>query len=436
MTEITTRTTVFIVLPGLGLEIEQGKLAMGYGEGSREGRSRRWFLKLGAALGAALAACRPSQQPQPAPPSLLGGPVSPYGARSPFEKAVRVMRETRTPQEASSLTPLQHTYGIITPSSLHFERHHAGVPRIDPAGHRLLIHGRVDRPLVFTVAEIKRFPSISRVYFVECSGNSSSEWQQAAAPDVQRAHGLTSCSEWTGVPLRLLLEEAGVQPGGSWILAEGGDACKLSRSIPLAKAMADVLVAYAQNGEPLRPEQGYPLRLVVPGWEGNINVKWIRRIKVDDRPYMTRDETAKYTDLLPDGTARLFTFVMDAKSVITFPSGGQTLPGPGFYEITGLAWSGRGAIRRVEVTTDGGRTWRDAELQEPVLPRAHTRFRLAWRWDGGDAVLQSRCTDETGYEQPSQQGLVAARGLNSNYHYNGIQSWQVAADGSVRNVHA
>ena len=250
---------------------------------------------------------------------------------------------------------------------------------------------------------------------------------------MQQAHGLTSCSEWTGVPLSLLLEQCGVQPEGTWVLAEGADACKLDRSIPIAKAMDDALVVYGQNGEALRPEQGYPLRLLLPGWEGNSNVKWLHRLEVLDRPAMTRWETSKYTDLMPDGTARQFTFDMDAKSLITRPSGGETLGGPGVYEVTGLAWSGRGTIARVEVSADGGATWQDATLQSPVLPRAHTRFTWSWRWDGREAVLQSRCTDDTGYVQPTLAELVAVRGVNSFYHNNAIQTWKVAADGSITN---
>jgi len=400
--------------------------------GSSRGRSRRVFLQLSAAASAALVACRSKGTPA-VEPSALGQPIRAYGARSRFETAKRLFRRTDHPEASSSFTPLAATFGIITPSALHFERHHGGVPDLDPAVHTLTLHGLVDRPLVFTVDELKRFPSLSRINFLECSGNTGSEWRGAGATEVQRSHGLTSCSEWTGVPLATLLRECGVQPAGTWILAEGADACKMTRSIPIAKALDDVMVAYAQNGEPLRPEQGYPLRLIVPGWEGNINVKWIRRIEVLDQPAMSREETSKYTDLLADGTARQFTFVNEAKSVITRPSGGEKLPGPGVYELTGLAWSGRGAITRVEVSADGGATWTDATLQQPVLPRAHTRFCWSWRWEGRPARLQSRCTDETGYVQPTREALVAVRGYNSNYHNNAIQIWKVAADGSVTN---
>jgi len=398
--------------------------------------SRRWFLGLGSVVSAALVACRKAAPA--APPSAIGAPVSGYGARSHFEKTERFLRNAVAPppEATSSRTPLHDTYGIITPSSLHFERHHAGVPDLDPATHTLTIHGLVDRPLVFTVDELKRLPSVSRIHFLECSGNSASEWKGGGEPTVQRAHGLTSCSEWTGVPLSTLLRECGVQPKGTWLLAEGADACRLARSIPMAKAMQDALVVYGQNGEAIRPEQGYPLRLLLPGFEGNMNVKWLHRLKIMDQPAMTRWETSKYTDLLADGTARQFTFDMDAKSLITRPSGGDTLAGAGVYELTGLAWSGRGAITRVDVSTDGGVTWNRATLQEPVLPRAHTRFTWSWRWDGRATMLASRAVDDTGYVQPARADLVAVRGLNSNYHNNAIQQWNVAADGAITNGNA
>lgn len=392
---------------------------------------RRDFF--GLIAGSGLLACRKTGT-EDAADRLLGSPVSRYGSRSAFETASRHLRTTRTPESSSSRTPLGDSRGIITPSSLHFERHHSGVPAIDPGEHRLLIHGMVDRPLVYTIAELKRLPSVSHVYFIECAGNGGSEWGPRTAPDVQQSHGLASCSEWTGVPLSVLLREAGTKAESSWLLAEGADACKMQRSVPLEKARNDAIVAYGQNGEALRPEQGYPIRLVLPGWEGNTNVKWLRRIKVWDRPHMTRDETSRYTELLRDGRSRQFSFVMEIKSVITFPSGRRKLPGPGYYEIRGLAWSGRGAIERVEVSTDAGRTWYEADLQEPRLPKAFTRFRLPWRWDGGRAVLQSRAYDEQGYRQPTVADLISARGANSAYHNNGVKAWQVAPDGWVSNA--
>jgi sulfane dehydrogenase subunit SoxC len=395
--------------------------------------SRRRFLEA-AAISGALTGCKRAEQAEEEGPRRIGKPLRAYGERSEFEKSLRALPTTKILEVGQSYTPLAEIYGIITPSALHYERHHSGVPTIDPAVHRLLIHGLVDRPLIFTMDDLRRLPSVSRICFIECSGNSHLGYGPRDAPTVQLSHGLVSCSEWTGVSLALLLSEAGVQPRAKWVLAEGADAAKMQRSIPLEKAMDDIIVAYGQNGEALRPEQGYPLRLVIPGWEGNANVKWLRRLKVADQPYHTRDESAKYTDSMPDGTAREFTFVMEAKSVVTFPSGGQKLRAPGFYEITGLAWSGRGRIHRVEVSADGGGSWQDAALSEPRLPTALTRFRLPWRWDGREAVVESRATDETGYVQPSHEALVAVRGPSYEYHNNCIRPWKVLADGSVTDV--
>ena len=393
--------------------------------------NRRQMLGMSAALGGGLLARREAAL---AESGRLGVPLGPYGERSPFEKAVRFTRESKTPETGSSFTPLADSVGTLTPSSLHYERHHAGIPSIDPTRHQLVIHGMVDRPLSLTMAEIRRLPSVSRTLVLECGGNSGSEWALRTGPDVQRSFGLVSCSEWTGVRLSLLLAEAGVRPGASWVIAEGADACRMERSIPLAKALQDTLLAYGQNGEAIRPAQGYPLRLINPGWEGNSNVKWLHSLKLTDQAYMARDETAKYTDLMPDGKARIFTYEMEAKSVITFPSGGQMLAGPGLYEVTGLAWSGRGKIERVEITLDGGRNWVRTQLQEPRLAIALTRFRLPWRFDGREAVIASRAIDESGYVQPTREALIAVRGTNSGYHFNGIKFWKVQADGTVTNV--
>jgi sulfane dehydrogenase subunit SoxC len=387
--------------------------------------SRRAFLT-GSAISAATSLLLPSRSEA----RELGVGRTGYSDRSKYETSARYFTGS-TPATGSGRTPLQDLHGIITPSSLHFERHHSGIPDIDPARHELMLHGLVDRPLVFTMSDLHRLPSVSRIHFLECAGNSGREHEGRPAETVQKSHGLLSTSEWTGVPLRVLLDEAGVKPTGRWILAEGADASRLNRSIPMSKAMDDVIVAYGQNGEALRPSQGYPLRLFVPGWEGNVSIKWLAGLQVTSEPYMTRDEAAFYTDLLPNGKARRFTFVMEAKSVITRPSGGQQLEGPGFYEISGLAWSGRGRITRVEVSVDEGRTWRNAELDGPVLPKAATRFRLPWRWQGEATSLQSRCTDETGYVQPTRDALVSVRGKNASDHYNGIKAWFVHKDGAV-----
>lgn len=371
--------------------------------------------------------------PPSVPPWMkVWGPLpSEYGTRSPYEDGV-----VRDPSATSSRSPLGDLHGTITPNSLFYERHHAGVPQIDPALHRLIVHGMVDRPTEFTMDDIKRFPSTSVIHFLECSGNTGSEYKEATIRETaQQTHGLVSATEWTGVPLKTILKEVGIQPAGTWLLCEGADAAAMTRSIPIDKAMADGLLVYGQNGEALRPEQGYPLRAIWPGWEGNANIKWIRRIKVGNVPWMTREETSKYTDLLADGIARQFTFVMEAKSVITRPSGGQTIPGQGFWEISGIAWSGRGKIDKVEVSTDGGSTWDEAVLQDPVLPICLTRFRLPWEWDGQATTLQSRATDETGYTQPTVAEITAARGFNSTYHMNAIKTWSVAESGEVTNVY-
>jgi sulfane dehydrogenase subunit SoxC len=391
---------------------------------------RRRFLALGATGVGVLVL--------PANARELGDPRRSCGERSPFEKASRGFGTSSTPGTGASRTPLQDLHGTITPSALHFERHHSGVPRIDPDQHELLIDGFVDRPLVFTMKDLRRFPSVSRLHFIECAGNSGREHEGRPGETPQRSHGLLSNSEWTGVPLRTLLGEAGIKPNVRWLVAEGADSAKHSRSIPIEKGLDDVLVAFGQNGEALRPEQGYPVRLLVPGWEGNVNVKWISRIHAAEEPFMTRDEASSYTDLMPDGKARAFTFVMEAKSVITRPAGGQQLDGPGFYEITGLAWSGRGRITRVEVSTDEGKTWSDAQLTGPITPKAATRFSLPWKWEGGETSLQSRCTDETGYVQPTREQLIAVRGLRAGpdgfNHYNGIKHWFVHRDGRVTHV--
>lgn len=373
-----------------------------------------------------------------------GAPIleHPYGEPSPHEANVvrRAARAWPVPGAAWSLTPLADLHGSITPNGLVYERHHAGVPDIDPDANRLVIHGLVREPKLFTMDDLLRLPSESHVYFLECSGNTASEWKGPSGLPVQLTHGLLSCCEWTGVRLSTLLEATGglvaTDDGRApqWVLAEGADAAAMTRSLPLDRILDRALVVYAQNGERLRPENGYPLRLFVPGFEGNTNVKWLRRLKVVDGPLETREETSKYTDLLADGRARQFVFEMDAKSVITRPSPGHQLTTHGYYPIIGLAWSGRGAIRKVEVSTDGGRTWQVARLDEPVRDRALTRFHAGWVWNGEPLTLLSRATDSSGYVQPTREALVKARGLNSNYHYNGIQTWRVGADGSVKNV--
>ena len=342
-----------------------------------------------------------------------------------------------SPGSGTSRSPLQLLQGSITPNSLHFERHHAGVPAIDPAGHRLVINGLVRQPLVFSYEDLLRYPMVSRIYFLECSGNSGSlTGNDAPAGSAGSIHGLVSCAEWTGIPLSTLLDEAGIASGASWVQAVGADAASMGRSIPLGKALDDVMIALFQNGEPVRPEQGYPMRLFVPGWEGNVSVKWLTQIRLAEAPAQFRDETSKYTDTLANRQSLQFTFPMGAKSVITAPSGDMLLGGPGIYQISGIAWSGHGAIRRVEISADGGRSWADAELQSDAKAKALVRFRLPWQWEGGPAVLQSRATDEKGNLQPTRTAWLQEIGPLNRYHFNGIQSWAVNTTGEVSNVYA
>lgn len=366
-----------------------------------------------------------------------GVDAQPYGSPSEFEAHVvrrNVEWLTATPESSVNFTPLHELDGIVTPNGLCFERHHGGVAEVDPAAHRLMIHGLVDQPLVFTVQDLMRFPQENRFHFLECAANGGMEWRGAQLNGVQYTHGMVHCVQYTGVPLKTLLQETGLKSNASWILAEGADSAGMTRSIPMEKALDDCLVAYSMNGERLRPEQGYPLRLVVPGWEGNMWVKWLRRIDVGDAAWYHREETSKYTDLLPSGKAYKFTWTMEAKSVITSPSPEKPMTDEGASVIKGLAWSGNGRIARVDVSLDGGMNWQAARLHEPILPKCLTRFTLDWKWDGRSVLLQSRCVDETGYVQPDIAAMQKVRGVNSIYHNNSIQTWQVNPNGEVENV--
>jgi sulfane dehydrogenase subunit SoxC len=404
---------------------------------------RRMFLAAGAAAaaGASTVPSGVSAAPLPVEPwmQVPGAGFNGYGQPSKYEeKVARTWASAPgTTGTGSSRTPHQQLNGMITPSGLHYERSHSGIPDINPDTHRLVVHGLVKRPLMFTVDDLSRYPLTSRIAFVECAGNSGILFaKQPAAANIQAIHGLLSCSEWTGVKLSVLLEEAGIDPRAKWLLAEGADAAGMSRSVPIEKALDDAMVALYQNGERVRPSNGYPVRLLLPGFEGNMNVKWLRRIKLTEGPTMTKDETSKYTVTLPSGKSLQFVFPMEAKSVITHPSPGLTLRGPGLYEISGLAWSGYGKIAKVEVSADGGKSWGVAALSDPVLPKALTRFRMAWQWDGSPVTLQSRSTDETGYVQPSRAQLIALRGDRGNYHNNMITSWNVSDKGEVKHVYA
>ena len=411
--------------------------------------SRRRLLAGGAALGGLVAgstAARAAGTPDPLITEIqdwnryLGDGVDsrPYGTPSEFESHV-VRRDvawlTADSKSSVNFTPLHELDGIITPNGLCFERHHGGIAEINPADHRLMIHGLVDKPLVFTMEDLKRFPRENRVYFLECAANSGMEWRGAQLNGCQYTHGMVHNVMYTGVQLKHLLNEAGLKPNAKWLLPEGADASAMTRSVPLEKALDDCLVAFKMNGEALRPEQGYPVRLVVPGWEGNMWVKWLRRIEVGDEPWHHREETSKYTDLLANGTARRFTWEMDVKSVITNPSPQAPIThGRGQTVITGLAWSGAGKISRVDVTIDGGRNWHAARVDGPSLSKSLHRFYFDFDWDGSELLIQSRAMDEHGNVQPTKEMLRSVRGENSIYHNNGIQTWHVRGDGSAENV--
>jgi len=410
------------------------------------------FIAAAAALGAGRAMAEEASgqgdeailKPQPWA-TTLGQPVAatPYGMPSKYEGGL-IRRQspglTQVAGASVSFMPLQGMFGIITPSGLHFERHHQGWYDIDPNKHRFMINGStpdfVKKAKVYTLDDLQRFPSVSRMHFIECGANTGMEWGNVAVPTVQYTHGMISCSEYTGVPLRMLLEDCGVDwKKAKFVLAEGGDGSAMTRTIPIELvASGEVIVAYGQNGEMLRPENGYPLRLVVPGVQGVTWVKWLRRIEVGDKPWATKDEAIHYVDLMPDGQHRQYTSIQEAKSVITSPSGGQTLLDKGYYNVSGLAWSGRGKIKRVDVSFDGGMNWVEAQLQTPVLSKCLTRFNIGWKWDGKPAILQSRATDETGYVQPGYRMLRETRGTRSIYHNNAIQSWKVVESGDVSNV--
>jgi sulfane dehydrogenase subunit SoxC len=409
---------------------------------------RREFLR-GAFVAAAAAVASKAAAAEAGDPAILelpehskalGQPVAArgYGLPSQFEKNLQRRESpglTRVSGASVSFTPLQGLFGIITPNGLHFERHHQGWWDVDPSRHRLMVMGLVRQARVYTMDDLMRLPTVSRMHFIECGANTGMEWGNVSVPTVQYTHGMLSCCEFTGVLLSTLLDHCGLDRArGRFVLAEGADGSGMTRTIAIERALDDVMVAWAMNGEMLRPENGYPLRLVAPGLQGVSWVKWLRRIKVGDQPFGAKDEVLHYVDLMPDGKLRQYSSIQECKSVITSPSGGQTLLDKGFYNITGLAWSGRGRVKRVDVSVDGGRNWRTATVEPPVLPKCLVRFNIAWQWDGGPAILQSRAIDDTGYVQPKINQLRAVRGSRSVYHNNAIQSWKVDTSGEVTNA--
>ncbi|MBI2771398.1 MAG: sulfite dehydrogenase [Burkholderiales bacterium] len=417
--------------------------ALAQAPGGRRGFIRGAFAAALVATGARAMAADgdPNILQLPEHSTGLGNPVAQEGYGKPSKYEANVQRRqspglTQTKQASVSFAPLQSMFGIVTPSGLHFERHHQGWWDIDPSKHRLMLNGLVRRPMVFTMDELMRLPAVSRFHFIECGANTGMEWGNVAVPTCQYTHGMLSCSEFTGVPLITLLEMAGADlKAGKFVLAEGADGSSMTRTIPMSLILSgEVLVAYGQNGEMLRPENGYPLRLVVPGIQGVSWIKYLRRIELGDKPYGTKDEVLHYVDLMPDGTHRQYSGIQECKSVVTTPSGGQTLLDKGFYSITGLAWSGRGKVKRVDVSVDGGRNWRTARLESPVLGKCLTRFSMDWVWNGQPTVIQSRAIDDTGYVQPTRAQLREVRGTRSIYHNNAIQSWLVEPGGEVKNV--
>ncbi|WP_245287039.1 sulfite dehydrogenase [Bradyrhizobium sp. Tv2a-2] len=404
--------------------------------------SRRGFIAASTGLaGSVVAGHAAADSLADVPPREPGADLSSHSERSKYVKIDRVpeagpgMRNVDPDNAINAKTPHQKLVGNITPTDLHYERSHAGVPDIDPAQHRLLIHGMVQKPLVFSVDDLKAMPSVSRVVFIECTGNGWENWKKAD-PDltVQHTHGLISTNEWTGVSLKFLIDLVGKERGSNWMLAEGGDGAGVDRSIPLTdEILSEAFVAYGQNGEPLRPAHGFPMRLIMPGFEGNLNIKWLRRLKFGDQPWMTRWETARYTQLLADGKARQFQLRMETNSVITQPSGMMEIR-PGYNRITGFAWSGHGKIAKVEVSTDGTKSWKVAQLNYPVLPKAQTRFQIDWDWDGKPTKIVSRATDDKGNLQPDRASFIARNGTNALFHYSAQQTWSIDEAGRVRNV--
>jgi sulfane dehydrogenase subunit SoxC len=412
------------------------------------GRGMVFAGAMGAGVGASSAAA--GAEPLADEPWSLefGEPTPLYQGPSKFEaKVARTLSNpNHEPRNSHARTPHHLLEGTTTPNGLHFTINHGGIPTIDPDKHRLVIHGLVKRPLEFTLETLLRYPMISRVAFVECGGNSAPMFSpEPLQESVQALHGLASCAEWTGVKLSTLLEETGIDPRAKWFIAEGADSPHLSRSVPMKKALDDAMIVLYQNGERIMPGNGYPMRLLLPGYEGNMNVKFLRRIKLVEQPAMSMYEARTYSPILPNGKAYRFYFLQEVKSFITSPSHGQTLKGPGLYEISGIAYSGTGRIERVMVSADGGQSWAQAALQEPVLSKAFTRFRMPWRWNGGPATLQSRAWDEAGEVQPTRAEFVAARGelvkpapvlAFPNQHYNSITSWGVGSNGEVKHVYA
>jgi len=416
--------------------------------------SRRGFLKnifVSAAAAGALvpmsleAGDDPDIVKEPEWGKKLGFPVdkTPYGYPSPYEhNVVRRVTELLSSGDmyaSVAMCPIHEIQdGIIVPNGLFFDRSHGGVATIDPNKYRLMIHGLVEKPIVLTLEQLKRYPSESRIHFIECPANGSAEWRGPQFNSIQFTKGMMSSAEWTGVKLSVILEDLGLKPEAKWMLAEGSDNSHMARTIPVEKALDDAMLVWGQNGEALRPEQGYPVRLLVPGWEGNLNVKWLRRLEFGDKPWHAKEETSKYTMLQPSGKAIQYFWPMEVNSIITSPCPEKPwtdLKKGDMVEIQGLAWSGMGTITHVDISLDGGDTWVEANLKGLVLPKSWTRFSYIIKWEGKDMVIASRATDDAGVTQPTINQEVGKVGVEGVYHRNAICSWEVKSNGEVNNVH-
>ena len=367
---------------------------------------------------------------------------NPYGFPSKYEHNVvrrtsALMSSAGDMHAAISMTPLHNQRGIITPSGLHFTRTHNGVAHIDPNKYRLMIHGLVEKPIVLTLEQLKRYPSETKILFMECPSNGAAEWKGPQFNSLQFVRGMMSCSEWTGVRLKTILDELGLKPTAKWMLAEGSDGSEMSRTLPIEKVLDDVMIVYAQNGEALRDEQGYPVRLMAPGWEANLCVKWLKRLEFGDKPWYAKEETSKYTALTASGKAIQHFYALETNSVITSPCPEvpwTDLKKGDLVEIEGLAWSGHGTIKGVDIRFDGGKNFVEASLKGLVLPKAWTRFSYMYKYEGKPLLLQSRSYDDSDNVQPTVNQEKKVVGVEGVYHRNAIHTWATSAKGEVNNV--
>ena len=375
---------------------------------------------------------------------VWGDPVTKnrYGMPSKYEHNV-LRRNTKLLASGNyrasiAVTPIQESMGIITPNGLFFSRSHGGVAHVDPAEYRLMIHGLVEKPIVLTLEQLKRYPTVTRTHFIECPANGGQEWRGPQFNSVQFAKGFMSSAEWTGVYIKTILEDLGLKPEAQWMLAEGSDNSEMGRTIPVDKVLDDAMIVWGQNGEALRPEQGYPVRILLPGWEGNLCVKWLKRLEFATEPWYCKEETSKYTALKPTGKAIQHFYANEVNSTVTSPSpeiDWKDLNDGDLVEIEGLAWSGMGTITGVDFSLDGGKNYTEAKLKGLVLPKSWTRWSYMHTYKKGDQLLlTSRAMDDAGYIQPTIDQEVSVMGVESVYHRNAVETWEVTATGEVNHV--